>query len=515
MPMPAKQKASLDEIMTKRQGNVIKTPRGDAIFKVATKAPRSFDAEARSARFVMTSETVDRYGDIVRQAGLQIDRFLENPQALMFHDSRNWPIGGWSNITKVLTGRPKRTEGDLDFMEEGADPDADRACTHVAAGTIRAVSIGFMPIDWESINDDGGHWTGYDFIASELYECSLVPIPAQPDALAKAAGRDDKLLLCLLEEALDNYDRTPEGLILPKAEYEKAYRTVRTKLAPAEKPAELPVTDDEKTAAALRAVEFEITKLCPPVEGAVVAMVGDVGSDNAAVPGIALEKFAVEDGKWKHSGILKDGDRVNYVVETKAENEKTVYTLAHKYAPALERGENGWAEPVNNNDVDATIQTLLASLEKGDSVCIESDMSAQLLGEDVHQASRVPNTERIQVRAARGRPNQTLAVPGITEAQIKTIVDKVNLLNVADAPTGEITLTVGLDTDAIETEMNSLATMMESFRERIFGIFSSKQAPKERVEPTLDTPAPPSADQIAAARTSAAATRQRAETALA
>lgn len=191
------------------------------------KAPASWNAEKRTARFTMTSEAVDRYGDIVVQSGMDITRFMENPQGLVFHNSRSWPIGNWSDITKNLTGRPKRTEGTLNFLPEGVEPDADRAARHVAAGSIKTVSIGFSP-DWDAVElilDDDEEWvTGLKFNKSELLECSLVPIPAQPDALVKDAGGDWGLAKELIEEVLDTWAKTPEGILIPLADYEREYK---------------------------------------------------------------------------------------------------------------------------------------------------------------------------------------------------------------------------------------------------------------------------------------------------
>ncbi len=218
-------KASADEARAKRKDHTKDAAGGTAIIK-GFRAPPSFDATNRSARFIMTSETEDRYGDIVVQSGIDTTRFEENPVALLFHNSRSWPCGNWSNITKVLSGRPKRTEGVLNFLPDGIDPDADRAVAHVAAGTLRTVSIGFIP-DWEQIEfilDDDEDWTGgFRYLASELLECSLVPIPAQPDALVKDAGGDMKLARDLIEEILDTYTKTPEGLLIPLDEYRQKH----------------------------------------------------------------------------------------------------------------------------------------------------------------------------------------------------------------------------------------------------------------------------------------------------
>lgn len=226
--MPKFKKVSADEARAKRKDHVAKRGSSEIMLK-GSKSPKSWNPDERSAVFTMSSETVDRYGDIVVQAGIDTGRFMENPQGLLFHDSRTWPCGLWSDINKILNGRPRRTEGKLTFLPEGADEDADRAARHVAAGTIRTVSIGFIPNwdDVEMILDDEGEWcTGFKFNSSELLECSLVPIPAQPDALIKDAGGDMRLSRDLIEHVIDNYAKTADGLLLPMDEYLAAHKNL-------------------------------------------------------------------------------------------------------------------------------------------------------------------------------------------------------------------------------------------------------------------------------------------------
>jgi HK97 family phage prohead protease len=289
MPAPTN-KVSLDEILSKRQGNIISTSRGDALVK-AVKAPASWDPENRTARFILTTESVDRYGDVVVQAGGQFDRFMDNPQALLFHNSRSWPVGTWSDVTKVLTGRPKRTEGTLNFMEEGLDEDADRAARHVAAKTIRTISIGFQPLEWESLTDAEGYWTGYKFTAWELLEASLVPIPANPQCLVKDAGGDNKMLKHMIEDVLDNWAKSPEGLLMPRAEYEAAYRTVTERISPQRVlPLEQPSAPEKKEVPAVepvaRASDAEIDSFLAQVKEGdrVVVMYRHVFGGSSAVP---------------------------------------------------------------------------------------------------------------------------------------------------------------------------------------------------------------------------------------
>lgn len=222
---------SVDEFTSKRSHS-----KTGAVVK-AFSAPPSWTADTRSPRFVMSSDTEDRDRDIVRQEGLDLTEFQRNPQALLFHSSRAFPIGKWSDVSKSLAGSVKTTEGTLNFLPEGADPDADRAARHVAFGTLRTVSIGFIPKTIRARERDAdSFYSGYEILEATLLECSLVPIPSQPDALVKMAADDFVLARQLIEEVLDTYATTPDGLIVPRAEYERAYRSVTAAGAPRRKP---------------------------------------------------------------------------------------------------------------------------------------------------------------------------------------------------------------------------------------------------------------------------------------
>lgn len=245
---------SVDQFLSERK-DFVKS--GDVVVK-GVRAPASWNPEARSAKFVMSSEAPDRDKDIINQAGLDITEFMKNPQGLMFHNSRSWPIGTWSDVVKV-NGRPKRTEGVLTLMKEGEEPDADRAAKHIAAGTLRAVSIGFIPkrLQRRPKEEDAGEWSwpGYEILESEMVECSIVPVPAQPAALVKSADGDDVLARELLEYVLDTYVKMPGGLIVPRERYEEARKALRPSkaLAPAPVPKKGPLegvdlaTDDDAT----------------------------------------------------------------------------------------------------------------------------------------------------------------------------------------------------------------------------------------------------------------------------
>lgn len=218
-------KISVDEIMSKRKD----LQSGTASIIKAAKAPASWNKEKRTARFVMNSQAVDRYGDVVVTAGIDTAEFEKNPVALLFHSSRSWPVGTWSDLEKVLSGRPPRIEGTLNLLPSGGPvKEIDECAWMIANGGIRACSIGFIPDwdDYELILDDEGQWTyGVKFNRSILTECSVVSVPAAPAALVKDAANMG-MAREIIEDILDNYTKTPEGLILPRSEYEAAHKEV-------------------------------------------------------------------------------------------------------------------------------------------------------------------------------------------------------------------------------------------------------------------------------------------------
>ncbi|CAM5769814.1 HK97 family phage prohead protease [Bosea minatitlanensis] len=219
---------SVDEFLAERKAFVktVEGRSGDVLMKASRSAPSSWDASARTIRFVMSAEVEDRDKDIISQAGLAIDEFMKNPVAPFAHRSYDFPIGTWSDVEKVLGGRPKRTEGTLKLVPEGDDV-ADRLAVHLSAGTIRACSIGFIPKlikrREKPQEADEWKWPGYEIIEAELVECSPCAIPSNPAALAKSAAKGDVMARELIEEVLDTWAKHPEtGLLIPRSEFEAA-----------------------------------------------------------------------------------------------------------------------------------------------------------------------------------------------------------------------------------------------------------------------------------------------------
>lgn len=233
----------------------------DGIVRKAFRAPGSWDRASRSARFVMTTEEEDRYGDIVRIAGVDLDAFLANPVVLPFHSSRSMPVGTWEDVEKVDRGRPKRIEGRAVFPPEGEMAMADEIAKGVQLGLLRGASIGFMPKNLEiRMEDETKRFLGYDILESELFECSIVAVPANPRTLVRDLGGDEAVAKRILEETLDTWLRHYDAIAGREA-YEEALARLgpaRTISAPTSERKDAEAAWKDFSAAAERAIADQI-----------------------------------------------------------------------------------------------------------------------------------------------------------------------------------------------------------------------------------------------------------------
>lgn len=133
---------------------------------------------------LITTPRLDRYRDRVLPAGAHLENYRRNPVVLWLHDyGGHTPAGG---VPLGLSLRESASERGIEstFRFREAANDGDFVNVIRAAWeqrVLRGASIGFEPIRVEE-NDLGG----LDYVEWELLEWSLVPIPANPDALLTA-----------------------------------------------------------------------------------------------------------------------------------------------------------------------------------------------------------------------------------------------------------------------------------------------------------------------------------------
>lgn len=140
---------------------------------------------AEDGRMIATTPSVDRDKDRVMPMGAQLDNFVKNPVLMYGHNYRD----PWALIGKV--GDLQVDSSGITFLPELRDPASDSDPMTVIRALwdqklLRAASIGFNPTKWME-NEVGGR----DFVEWELLEISIVPIPANQNALRLAAKAID------------------------------------------------------------------------------------------------------------------------------------------------------------------------------------------------------------------------------------------------------------------------------------------------------------------------------------
>lgn len=150
--------------------------------------------EARVIQYVFSDETVDRYGDIVRQAGADLENFNKNPVIQLFHNYASFPVG--VSIKTWVDATEKKTKGYVLFLDNRVDASgtSDTAFKMAKSGVMKAGSIGFMPKAARIPNAEdrakyGMPDGGIEYVGWELLEFTLCPVPANPNALQESVSK--------------------------------------------------------------------------------------------------------------------------------------------------------------------------------------------------------------------------------------------------------------------------------------------------------------------------------------
>jgi HK97 family phage prohead protease len=151
------------------------------------KAVESLNEAKRQITFTASTNSVDRYGDVVEPMGIDTKAYEANPVVLAFHDASVPPVGKCVAISKSKTALTTTVQ----FATADENPEADTIYKLYKGGYMNAVSIGFLPKAQEWITGNGESMpTGVHYLEIELLEVSCVPVPANPEALAKSAGEE-------------------------------------------------------------------------------------------------------------------------------------------------------------------------------------------------------------------------------------------------------------------------------------------------------------------------------------
>lgn len=119
--------------------------------------------------FIASTSVIDRQGESIDQAGWELENYKKNPVILWAHDYSKPPLGK-SEVS--VDGQNLLTE--ITFASEEANPFAQQMRKLVDEGILNTLSVGFIPKERQ----------GHIITRAELLEISLVPVPANPEALA-------------------------------------------------------------------------------------------------------------------------------------------------------------------------------------------------------------------------------------------------------------------------------------------------------------------------------------------
>ena len=130
--------------------------------------------------FVLSTDDVDRHGDIISADGWTLDSYRANPVLLWAHDYRQPAIG---RAAKLWT-EPHRLLANMEFAPTEF---AQEIASLYRSGFQWGVSVGFKPIRYEERRDEKtGAFLGLRFLEQELLEVSAVPVPANRRALRRS-----------------------------------------------------------------------------------------------------------------------------------------------------------------------------------------------------------------------------------------------------------------------------------------------------------------------------------------
>lgn len=139
--------------------------------------------------FVASDDSVDSAGTVLNQDNWDLRRF--NSNGIIGYQHKVY--GGWDDTDNpdnvigkgVAYVEDKKLMVDITFEPADINPLAEKIYQKIMFGSLRAVSVGFLPVGRGKFGE-GADAETYYFAGQELLEVSVVNIPANPNALKKS-----------------------------------------------------------------------------------------------------------------------------------------------------------------------------------------------------------------------------------------------------------------------------------------------------------------------------------------
>lgn len=141
--------------------------------------------------FVISTASVDRHGTVINPNGWELDQFRANPIMAFQHNTSSTDpddiLGTWDirmetdgQGNTILVGKPNFESADI-------NPKADKIRRKIEAGTLRAVSVGFIPLQYHWGSKRNGEMEDVLYLdRNSLLEVSIVAVPSNPEALKRS-----------------------------------------------------------------------------------------------------------------------------------------------------------------------------------------------------------------------------------------------------------------------------------------------------------------------------------------
>lgn len=170
----------------------------------------------KSIPFTISTLNPDRDGDIVIPSGCLLEQYSRNPIVLWGHNNELPPIAVSRSPSGEITVYPeqKRIRAIAYFDEH--DSDSMFIWGKIKRGFLNAASISFIPVEAERRPFKANRYsseqpTGFVFHQYHLTEWSIVPVPANSDAIADALNQEKAYISPTMRKALEPYAAKAKG----------------------------------------------------------------------------------------------------------------------------------------------------------------------------------------------------------------------------------------------------------------------------------------------------------------
>jgi hypothetical protein len=167
--------------------------------------------ETRTVEFVISNETRDRHGTVLRAGGWKLDNYKRNPVVGYNHTLHGGFFTNASPDDIIGKGEVyqdgKNLIGRVTFEPPEMNPLAEKVFQKVKFGTLRTASVGFIPLGEGEYGKGkearGGEIETLYLPGQELIEWSIVHIPSNPRAAKRAIMDDTESFLELVQKQLE------------------------------------------------------------------------------------------------------------------------------------------------------------------------------------------------------------------------------------------------------------------------------------------------------------------------